>query len=413
MNLGSPNTVSQATPQFADGIRRVALYSHDALGVGHLRRNLRIATAIVSAYPKTDVLLISGACESSFFCMPQGVDCISLPSMRKSDASYMPRRLNLSSSDLIRVRSSLIDAAIREFKPDAFIVDKLPRGVGGELELVLNRLSQIPSCRKVLGLRDILDDRESTKAEWAREDFDAFTCRSYDEVWIYGNRTFYDTSAEYSFSPQLTSRCRYLGYVDPNEYDGAAHSFGEENSVIEGDYALCMCGGGEDGGAVTRAFAQARMPAGMKGVILCGPFMPRPDFESLQRLSSPRLHVMKFSGEPMSLIRNAKRIVCMGGYNTLCEVLTTQVPALVVPRTTPRLEQKVRADLFSRLGLVDTCSQGPSLAHEISQWLASPRAPVQRKIDFGALDRLVKALREGSPASRRTRTTAHCEEVHV
>ncbi|MFQ5468437.1 MAG: hypothetical protein ACE5DS_09930, partial [Kiloniellaceae bacterium] len=45
-------------------------------------------------------------------------------------------------------------------------------------------------------------------------------------------------------------------------------------------------------------------------------------------------------------------VVCMGGYNTFCEVLSFDKPALVIPRTTPRLEQHIRASRAQELGLV-------------------------------------------------------------
>ena len=36
--------------------------------------------------------------------------------------------------------------------------------------------------------------------------------------------------------------------------------------------------------------------------------------------------------------------MAMGGYNTFCEILSLDKPALIVPRKTPRLEQSIRAD---------------------------------------------------------------------
>jgi len=42
----------------------------------------------------------------------------------------------------------------------------------------------------------------------------------------------------------------------------------------------------------------------------------------------------------------------MGGYNTFCEVLSFDKPAVIVPRTTPRLEQWIRASRAEELGLV-------------------------------------------------------------
>jgi predicted glycosyltransferase len=42
----------------------------------------------------------------------------------------------------------------------------------------------------------------------------------------------------------------------------------------------------------------------------------------------------------------------MGGYNTFCEILSFDKRALIVPRTTPRLEQFIRASRSQEYGLV-------------------------------------------------------------
>ena len=42
----------------------------------------------------------------------------------------------------------------------------------------------------------------------------------------------------------------------------------------------------------------------------------------------------------------------MGGYNTVCEILSFDRPSLIVPRTKPRLEQFLRASRMQEMGLV-------------------------------------------------------------
>lgn len=49
----------------------------------------------------------------------------------------------------------------------------------------------------------------------------------------------------------------------------------------------------------------------------------------------------------------ADLVVCMGGYNTICEVLTQHTPALIIPRETPRKEQLIRATRLKEQGLLD------------------------------------------------------------
>jgi predicted glycosyltransferase len=47
-------------------------------------------------------------------------------------------------------------------------------------------------------------------------------------------------------------------------------------------------------------------------------------------------------------------VVCLGGYNTFCEVLSLKKRSLIVPRVTPRAEQLLRAQAAAGLGLAQT-----------------------------------------------------------
>ena len=60
----------------------------------------------------------------------------------------------------------------------------------------------------------------------------------------------------------------------------------------------------------------------------------------------------------------AAGVVAMGGYNTFCEILSFDKPALIMPRTAPRLEQFIRAERAAELGLVAMLSEdrGPRSA---------------------------------------------------
>ncbi len=61
---------------------------------------------------------------------------------------------------------------------------------------------------------------------------------------------------------------------------------------------------------------------------------------------------MGFESQIETFFAGAAGVVCMGGYNTFCEVLSFDKRAVIVPRTTPRLEQWIRASRAEDLGLV-------------------------------------------------------------
>ena len=82
----------------------------------------------------------------------------------------------------------------------------------------------------------------------------------------------------------------------------------------------------------------------------------------------------------------------MGGYNTFCEVLSFDKPAVIVPRTKPRLEQWIRANRAEELGLVrnlDEFRDGLTPASMISaiRGLPHQQRPSQAGAD-GMLDGL-------------------------
>jgi predicted glycosyltransferase len=66
----------------------------------------------------------------------------------------------------------------------------------------------------------------------------------------------------------------------------------------------------------------------------------------------PGLSVQDFSDDMMSLIAAADVVVAMGGYNTVCEVLTSRRRAVIVPRVRPGQEQCIRAERMAALDLL-------------------------------------------------------------
>src|SRR5438067_13409530 len=98
---------------------RVLLYSHDGMGLGHVRRNIAIATALVAASPDVNVLLANGADEVDRLGVPGGVDVLKLPGVRKTrQHGYTGRHLNLPGNDVRRLRAALLEAAGDAFQPD-------------------------------------------------------------------------------------------------------------------------------------------------------------------------------------------------------------------------------------------------------------------------------------------------------
>jgi predicted glycosyltransferase len=108
--------------------------------------------------------------------------------------------------------------------------------------------------------------------------------------------------------------------------------------------------------------------------------------------------VQDFSDDMMSLMAAADVVVAMGGYNTVCELLTLHKRAVLVPRIKPGQEQCIRAARMSALGLVRMLhprSLSPAaLMDAVQAELAAlaQRQPLPRLKSMDGLDRCSEAL---------------------
>jgi predicted glycosyltransferase len=384
---------------------RIALYSHDTMGIGHMRRNLLIAETLARDLSPSVILLIAGAREVNAFDIPPGVDCLSLPALRKeSNGEYQARHLDLPLDELIGLRAQSISAALEMFAPDVFLVDKVPRGAVNELDPALESLRQRRRTRCVLGLRDVLDEPAVVRREWREAASDEAVRDYYDAIWVYGDPTVYDPVVEYDFGPDVGAKVRYTGYLDRRQSTRFADSDGTAEFLARlngssGRLALCMVGGGQDGAQLAEAFSRADFPPDMRGLILTGPFMPPEAQQRLDRLAvaNPRVHIIPFLADTRLLLERADRVITMGGYNTVCEVLSYDKAALVVPRVQPRQEQLIRAERLRDLGLLDLLHPENLNPRALTEWLARdlpPHPPARGRIDLNGLANLSCLLAE-------------------
>ena len=80
----------------------------------------------------------------------------------------------------------------------------------------------------------------------------------------------------------------------------------------------------------------------------------------------------------------AAAVISMGGYNTVCEILATDTPALVVPRETPRLEQLIRAEALRDARALDVMRTPQVTAETLGAWAAGA---VTRRVDRSHISR--------------------------
>ncbi|MEX3314106.1 glycosyltransferase family protein [Sulfitobacter sp. PS-8MA] len=331
--------------------RRIMFYSHDTFGLGHLRRSRTLATALTQSDPQTSAIILTGSPVAGRFTFPERVDHIRLPGVTKlSDGSYVSQSLGTGIEDTTSLRAGLIQAAIERYEPDLLVVDKEPTGFRGELLRTLKGLRQRGHTRTVLGLRDVLDEPRSLASEWERKGATRAAEDLYDEIWVYGLREMYDPTQGLPLSHDARARMHWTGYL--------RRALANETDVPDSPYILVTPGGGGDGAAmvslVLSAYEQDPTLA-PNAVLVYGPFLSgdlREGFDARVAKLNGRVTATGFDRHIEALFVGAEGVISMGGYNTFCEVLSFDKRAVIVPRTTPRLEQWLRASRAEEMGLV-------------------------------------------------------------
>ncbi|MFQ5601103.1 MAG: glycosyltransferase family protein [Candidatus Krumholzibacteriia bacterium] len=376
---------------------RLLVYSHDAFGLGNLRRTLKICDQLAKEIPDLSILMLTGSSMVHAFRLSPKVDYVKLPCVhRQARNKYVSKFLRTSFRELSGMREDLIFSTFKWFKPHIVLVDKVPIGIKGELLRSIQWLkTNHPNAKMILGLRDILDDPEHVRKLWERRKFYDTLEKYYDSIWVFGSSKVYDMVEEYGFPDSIASKLNYCGYIMHSPALRDTQEVKRELGISGGKFVLVTAGGGGDGYDLMKTYLKSvrSLEAATSGdphrhvnsLLILGPEMPLHKKQRLLRkaASTPgMIKILDFSTEICNYMNAADLVVSMGGYNTVCEILTLEKRAIVVPRVHPVSEQWIRTQRMEALGLMDMIHpeklNAETLTRKIVRALFKCRRPTSR-----------------------------------
>jgi predicted glycosyltransferase/glycosyltransferase involved in cell wall biosynthesis len=390
--------------------RRFIFYCNEMVGLGHLRRTLALAGGLARADEQVTSLILTGSAIEPFFELPPRTDTVKLPVRRRGSDGEPVARLAVDAEELCALRGQIAFAAAQSFKPGVAVIDKLPLGLGGELEPTLRALREDPSCRVVLGLRDIDDTPANVRRKWGPGMRDAIE-RYYDAILVYGPSWSPDALDAMGWG-DLEVPVVHVGYVgEPMPRTGAPD--------LPDDYVLVTAGGGSDGFALMSTYAEAirAQPLPCQTVMVTGPLISAEKLGALRaQVADLPVRLFVHRTDMPHVVVGARAVVSMAGYNTVSEVMRASKPALFVPRAAPSEEQLLRARLLARRcnqQLLHPADLAPNTLSAALSELLTRRGALFAPADYHGTERAVDLLGEVAGWRRRWSRAARVQRTRA
>ena len=372
----------------------VLFYVQHLLGIGHLRRALRIVDAL--AQEGIRVTLISGGEPLPILASAGAEGVLQLSPIRTRDARFEHlvgadgRPVNAKLWD---IRRTALLAAFAAARPDAVLIEAFPfgrRAFRFELDSLIEAArSSRPRSLVLCSLRDIVVAPQDVTR---RREIVRRVRADFDFVLVHGDPAFIPLEASFPPASLIANRLVYTGYI------GGAAETGAVDEAAGTDEVLVSAGGGAVGGRLLKTALETRRQgflASLKWRILAGPNLPDAEFGVLAAGLPEGVILERFRGDFPQMLRRCRVSVSQAGYNTVLDILEARAAAVVVPFAAQReTEQSLRAERLAAqgaIGLVHESELSPERLVEAIDH-AITRRPRSVAIDLGGARRTAAVI---------------------
>ncbi|MBB5595033.1 MULTISPECIES: glycosyltransferase family protein [Rhizobium] len=379
-------TVSHSQPL------RVFFYVQHLLGIGHLARASRIASAL--AKDGCQVTVVTGGVPVNGF-PGADVTSVTLPAVVASSAGFSglaDQSGKPVGEEFLSRRRDLLLEAFRQAAPDVVVIEAFPFGrrqMRFELLPLLDAISKAdPKPRLYTSVRDILQQQKKPGRD---EETVGLLRDHFDGVLVHGDPHFVQLEETFPLTEAIADKIIYTGLVAPALPPEPVETFD----------IVVSAGGGAVGRDLIRASLEAasRVARDRRWLLIAGPNLPEQDYADLAMDAPGNVELVRFRKDFPSLLRGAELSISQAGYNTVGDLLVAGCRAILVPFTAGgETEQSVRAERLERLGLALALPEAglttDMLVDAVKAALSRPK-PGNPDIDLGGAARTSAILRDG------------------
>lgn len=359
---------------------KLLIYAQDTQGLGHVRRCLTIAQAVLDLRPDAAVLLATKSAWPAAFDLGPRFDFLKLPAQLTAAAEGADRAAETAA--IRALRRALLREAVVHLQPNLVLIDNEPIGAQGEMLDAIDALP--PNARLVFGMRDVVDDPDAVQARWHEDGVHSILEDRFARILVYGDSSLFDSLEIYQMPASVRKKSAYTGYICSPPHDVDEGRFRRDHSLGDAPLVVASGGGGHDAVDMLVLTAQAVEILDPKPrlVLVTGPLMSPTDVERTTAAGRNVGATVLREVNLLDAMAAADALVTMGGYNTMVEALMMQRRPIVVPRATRKREQLLRANAFTQADLaqmVPLMAGAEALAAAVAAEFSQPAQPDGRR----------------------------------
>ncbi len=344
---------------------KIIYYCQHILGMGHFFRSLEIARGL----DREQVVFVAGG-ERPEQQLPPNVEYHQLPGlcMNENFGGLMPTDETRELEEIKEERTATLLKIFQDEKPDVFLIELFPFGRKAfrfELLPVLDAIKdgQFGDVKVACSLRDILVERDDGGKHEAR--CVKYLNKYFDLLLIHSDPTLAALEETFQALDQIRIPCEYTGFAARKPAENVRDKIRAELGIKNNEKLLiASAGGGKVGGtlmeSVLESFIELKT-VDCKLLMLTGPFLDNDKFDALctRAKGHENISIKRFAADFTDLLTAADAMVSMAGYNTCMDILTSRIPAAVLPFAQNH-EQRMRAQKLAKyipLIILDSADQ--------------------------------------------------------
>ncbi len=343
-------------------IKRILVYTHNSIGVGHAFRTSAVITGIKKWRPDIDFIVISGTSVPQVF-FREGVEVIKLPSVKLDiDCSDNPLRSRYLSGfqleSIFDFRQRLILATFDFMQPDALIIEHNMTGQmselipllmkkwmrkGGSVDFVVAHI-----CRGIMKWVPLL----RIPYQNPRHRSESINIGSlYDFMYVLEDRDVIDINKEFlGNDPELEKKIHYLGKITNRTLDELPNRTQALERFGLPDMPLIVVSLGRNCRVLDLSLRlldfinRYNLRSKYQVVMVMDTYLdPKSSATLMSHPLGQGVRFLSFTLDLVDLFNHADLVISRAGYNTMNEILLTGVKAIIIPESHGSGEQEQRA----------------------------------------------------------------------